>query len=340
MENLVDKMLAAMNGTSLNDSAAIPGQGGADGKGTEGKGTEGKGANDDGKGTEGKGAEGKGAEGTEGKGTEEKGDQGKGANDDGKGAEGSGSDGKGAEGASESDDITIETEEGAEVKVGNKVTLKGEAVEDGTYAYENEEGEEVNFMVKDGVIAAIGDEAIEDLTKVSIVGGKKVKKKVRTVKKRMSAKQKQALAKARKKANTGSAKRARVKSFKKGKAMGIHNSEEMDSVKLDISTVDLNGLGDSLYEAVFAAICDKYELSEEMIDNLDGMLADDICKPVVDGKNLTFMVPVWTENDGEVVLDSYDLAELHYEIDGKFDSDSLLEALTDGDIRMQTSLIV
>lgn len=241
----------------------------------------------------------------------------------------------------ELDEILIETGESDIPEIGNNVTIKGKGVEDGVYSYENDEGEEVNFVVESGKIKAIGDEAIEDLTKLSIVGGKKVKKNIPTVKRRMSAKQKQALAKARKKAASPAAVRARVKSFKKGAAMGLHSSEDVNNIKLDISTVDLNGLGDSLYEEVFEALCDRYELTGEAIDSLDeSLVQDDICNPVVDGEELKFLVPVWTEVNDEVELENYDIAELSYDLKGKFDSASLLEVLTDGEIKMQSSLIV
>lgn len=235
-----------------------------------------------------------------------------------------------------SDEILIETGESEYPEVGNAVTLKGEAVEDGVYEFEGPEGE-MSCYVEGGVIAAIGDEAISDLTKTVIQGGRKVKKTVRTVKKRLSAAQKQALVKARKKAFTGSAKKARLKSFKKGLAMGLHNNADGS---VDISSVDLNALGDSLYAAVFAALSDRYELDAQTIDKLEEMLSEDICKPVVDGNVLKFTVPVWTEMNDEVDLENFDLAELSYDLKGTFDSDLLLNVLTDGDIQMQTSLIV
>lgn len=243
-------------------------------------------------------------------------------------------------GSSVSDEIMIETEEGKGPAVGNKVTLNGKAVEDGVYSFEDESGEEISCFVKDGAIAGIGDEAIEDLTKTVVSGGKVIKKKIKTIKKRLTAAQKQSLVKARKKANTGSAKKARLKSFKKGQAMGLHNSADPSTAKLDISTIDLNELGDSLYNAVFAALADRYELDDKTIDKLEDMLSEEICKPVVDGNTLKFVVPVWTEIDDKVDLDNFDLAELTYDLNGKFDSEALLKVLTDGDIQMQTSLIV
>lgn len=77
-------------------------------------------------------------------------------------------------------------------------------------------------------IVTDGTYALLEKTKIVIQDGKKVKKTIRTKKKRLTAKQKAALRKARKKANTSAAKKARKKSMKLRKRMGLDESVMMD----------------------------------------------------------------------------------------------------------------
>lgn len=72
------------------------------------------------------------------------------------------------------------------------------------------------------------EELVEKVVKV-VRDGKVVKKKVRTgAKPRLSAAQKAALAKARKKAHTGAANKQRAKSMKKGAKAGLHEEDEIE----------------------------------------------------------------------------------------------------------------
>lgn len=72
------------------------------------------------------------------------------------------------------------------------------------------------------------EELVEKVVKV-VRDGKVVKKKVRTgAKPRLSAAQKAALAKARKKAHTASANKQRAKSMKKGAKAGLHEEDEIE----------------------------------------------------------------------------------------------------------------
>lgn len=217
-------------------------------------------------------------------------------------------------------------------EIGDAVMCGGTPAENGRYSFVNDENEEVPFLVANGRIAKID---LEDMTKSVIVGGKLVKKTMRTVKKRLSAAQRIGLAKARKKSHTGAALKKRAKSFAKGKAMGLHNA-----AGLDISTVDLVALGDNLLIAIFKTLGDNYELDEKTIESLEDAFGDQVCQPVVDGNKMSFLVPVWQEVNDEVDLSKFELVELVYELDGKFDSDLLLKQLTDGDLMLQSSLIV
>jgi len=241
----------------------------------------------------------------------------------------------------QNDNICIEAENDI-VEVGNKVK-EGEIVaSDGIYSFDSEEGE-VSFLVKGGIIAAIGDEAISDLTKTVVRNGVVRKVTVRTVKKRLSSAQRQALVKARKKANTGSAKKARLKSFMKGMAKGIYKKKQMNSADpsyFDISGVDMKDLGDKLYERIFKALADRYELTEELITKVEEMIGDEVCTPVVNGNKLTFIVPVWTEMNDELDLEKFDLAELVYELQGEHDSDSISAILLEGEMSIETSLVI
>lgn len=74
----------------------------------------------------------------------------------------------------------------------------------------------------------IAEELLGERTITVVRGGKKVKKTVRTVKKRMSPKQKAALAKARRKSHTGAAKKARAKSLKARKTSGLESFSEQE----------------------------------------------------------------------------------------------------------------
>jgi len=116
----------------------------------------------------------------------------------------------------------------------------------------------------------------------------------------------------------------------------LHASDE----SFNISKVDLNDLGDKLFEKIFATLCERYELTDSEIDALEDMISEETCKVVMDGNKLKFIVPMWVENKDEVALDSFDLAELSYELRGEFDGDLLLKTLTEGELAMQSSLII
>jgi hypothetical protein len=222
------------------------------------------------------------------------------------------------------------------VEEGNAVTINGKAVEDGVYEYEIE-GKVTNVFVKDGKIAAIGDEAIEDLTKLVIRGGQLVKKAIKTVKKRLTGAQRAGLIKARKKAHTGAANKNRLKSFKKGQMKGLHASEDNS---FNVIKVDLEKLGESLYNSVFEYLSGRYEFTEQELDNLDSALAEQVCVPVIDGNSLKVVIPVWTEDKENVDFGTFDTIELVYDLAGEWENDSLLKGLTEGDLNLNSNLIV
>jgi len=232
--------------------------------------------------------------------------------------------------------------ENDEVEEGDEVTVDGDPVEDGIYEYD-QDGESVQVAVKDGKVAAIGEEAIEDLLKTVIRGGQVVKKKIRTVKKRLTSAQRAGLVKARKKAHTGAAKMHRLKSFKKGQMKGLHNATDAEDF-MDVKKVNLSKLGETLYNSVFGYLTERYSLTEKEIEDLDGELSELVCNPVIDGNSLKVTIPVWSEEkDGEeetVDLSKFDTIELVYDLIGTFDDETLIKGLTEGDLKFQTNLIV
>lgn len=210
---------------------------------------------------------------------------------------------------------------------GDIVLLGDSEAPDGNYAFDTNEGE-VMFSVVKGKIEEIGDKV-----KSVIRGGVLKKVNVPTVKKRLSSAQKQGLMKARKKAHTPAAQKMRLKSIMKGKLKGLYNSTDVD-----MSKVDMNALGDMVYEHIFAKLGDNYELSEEMIDMLDEMLAEVIENPIVDGNKITFVVPCWKLND-EVDLENYELKEVSYEVEGAFDSvESIFASISEGELALGSEL--
>jgi hypothetical protein len=212
---------------------------------------------------------------------------------------------------------------------GASVTTGGMPVADGVYVCDCGGGE-VHCTVSGGRVVAVADKA-----KTVIRGGKKEKIDIPTVKARLTPAQKKALAKAQKASQKGAAQAKRKKSFAKGKLMGLHEGDGVD-----VSTVDLTELGDNLLASVFTALADRFELPEGWVDQVEGMLGDDVCRPVVDGNKLSFTVPVWVELNGEVDLAQFDYAEFTYELGGTFDGGALLEALTGGNRPVQDSVVV
>jgi len=81
--------------------------------------------------------------------------------------------------------------------------------------------EQADTALVESFIAGEEGETIQEAVEKVIRGGKKIMKKVRKKKRRMSGAQRSALKKARRKSNTGAAKRNRMKSMKKRSSMGL-----------------------------------------------------------------------------------------------------------------------
>lgn len=245
--------------------------------------------------------------------------------------------------------VISDSTSGKKSLIGKKAVFNKKVAQDGVYTF-FVDGVKKKCRVKGGVIAAVSDNSdipepgkeadfaeLEELeldeepeeTTVHVEA-------VEEVEERLSADIKVDLLEDKRRGKMDSARRTRLPSFVKGQAAGLNDSTGM----LDVSSVNLTELGDSLYVEVFRTLSGRYSLTKGMLDKLDKMLGKTICKPVVDGNQLKFVIPVWTEMSDKVDLEKFDLAELVYNLKGSFDSKKLLGVLTDGDIQMQTSLIV
>jgi hypothetical protein len=222
------------------------------------------------------------------------------------------------------DDETIEEglvikAEGDAPAIGDEVVLDGEAVEVGSYEYTNDDGEVVAFQVEDGVIASIGDKTV-----TVVRGGKKVKKTIRAVKKKMSAKQKAALKKAQKKAHTGSAKRKRAKSMK---IAASTETPEANADNQQTDGIDIEKVDEALVVAVVGSLKNTYEISDDHIDFLCDELPEDVLACSIKDGKLTVNVPVWIERNDEIDVKNFDTQEYEIELDGEFDTETLAEKL-------------
>ena len=245
--------------------------------------------------------------------------------------------------------VISDSTSGKKSLIGKKAVFNKKVAQDGVYTFVVD-GVKKKCRVKGGVIAAVSDNSdipepgkeadFEELEELELGGDPEETtvhvEAVEEVEERLSADIKVDLLEDKRRGKMDSARRTRLPSFVKGQAAGLNDSTGM----LDVSSVNLTELGDSLYVEVFRTLSDRYSLTKGMLDKLDKMLGKTICKPVVDGNQLKFVVPVWTEMSDKVDLEKFDLAELVYNLKGSFDSEELLGVLTDGDIQMQTSLIV
>lgn len=220
------------------------------------------------------------------------------------------------------EDITIlsvgdSPAEGDEVKLGENLA------EDGNYSFTDDEGNEVEFEVKDGKI-----HKIEDLTKTVVQNGKKVIKKISGKKRKLTSKQKAAIKKAQKKANTPAAKRARAKSMSKRQALNM--SEEQ-----------LEKLGDGLFEAVMKKLVDGFELSDELLQHVEDSLGEDLFNPAInDEGNIAVNIPAWTVVNDEINLDDYNKVEFEFEVEEGFDSEKIADAMLTSEEGILDSVLI
>jgi len=245
--------------------------------------------------------------------------------------------------------VISDSTSGKKSLIGKKAVFNKKVAQDGVYTFVVD-GVKKKCRVKGGVIAAVSDNSdipepgkeadFEELEELELGGDPEETtvhvEAVEEVEERLSSDIKVDLLEDKRRGKMDSARRTRLPSFVKGQAAGLNDSTGM----LNVSSVNLTELGDSLYVEVFRTLSGRYSLTKGMLDKLDKMLGKTICKPVVDGNQLKFVVPVWTEMSDKVDLEKFDLAELVYNLKGSFDSRKLLGVLTDGDIQMQTSLIV
>lgn len=246
--------------------------------------------------------------------------------------------------------VISDSSAGKNTLIGKKALLNKKVAQDGVYTFVSN-GKKRKCRVTDGIIVAVSDNSdipeeptqaadYEELKELELTEEPEETtvhvEAIEEIEERLSADIKVDLLEDKRRGRTDSVRRTRLKSFVKGQAAGLNDSTGM----LDVSSVDLVELGDSLYLEVFRTISGRYNLTKGMLDKLDRILGKQVCKPVVDGNQLKFVVPVWTEMSDKVDLEKFDLAELVYNLKGSFDSKELLEVLTDGDIQMQTSLIV
>jgi hypothetical protein len=242
--------------------------------------------------------------------------------------------------------------------LGKKAVMGKKLAKDGVYTFDSN-GTKKKCRVRGGLIVAVSDNTetdpeltdipenpedtldLEDLEELEL-GNEDPEETVvhveaiEEVEERLAADVVIDLLEDKRRGRSDSRRRTRLPSFVKGQASGLNDS----TGRLDVSNVDLTKLGDSLYLEVFRTLTDRYSLNKNMLSRLDKMLGKDVCKPVIDGNQLKFVVPVWTEQSDSVDLKKFDMAELVYNLTGSFDSKELLSVITDSDIQMQTSLIV
>ena len=130
------------------------------------------------------------------------------------------------------------------------------------------------------------------------------------------------LKKARKFAHTPSAEKKRAKS------MALRRKAGLDEVQ-ELTPDELYKISDAL--AVFSqkVMMDRFELGEEDFDTLAEILIGNF-DPVIEDGHLTMTIPVWSPNDdGEFILDEYEVTEVTFSIQEGIDANSIVTGIID-----------